>query len=252
MDQKTLFKKVQPRLVDYSRTNDLLAMREFIGVVLPTIEGWASGRHPAKGENLLRLWHFLAAAGFKSPELRALEPYPLYVSELFAYSIISIEEARQLLGIRNNQSAYKQMRGELRPAAPSLKFEELSELYDSQLQEAKMKLKQQLVVANDSQEPSTMARGPSSTTPSAEHHGSENLFPGSSLQFGSSKDSGIITLATMLSSAMPLARYLNSDSCTPEHRSRFRDLMGDGNVFEISNILNSLCSERARTDMKGR
>lgn len=59
-------------------------------------------------------------------------------------------------------------------------------------------------------------------------------------------------LAALIDRAIPLARYLESDECQPEHRSRLRDLSKDGyGVFELSNYLNNLCSERARADARG-
>jgi hypothetical protein len=58
-------------------------------------------------------------------------------------------------------------------------------------------------------------------------------------------------LAILLTKALPLADYLNSDECDPHHRSALRAKVigkggGDEGVFELSNLLNRLCSERAR------
>jgi hypothetical protein len=58
-------------------------------------------------------------------------------------------------------------------------------------------------------------------------------------------------LAMLLSAAMPMVRVLNSDACSPEDRSYLREIMGEDGIFELSNILNALCSERARKDIRG-
>lgn len=252
MDQKSLFTKVQSRLASYCETYSLLTLCEFAGVTVGTIEGWAIGRHPANGENLLRLWHFLAAAGYPSPEMKKLDPYAFYVSQLLAYSIINLEEAGQILGVKTVQSTHKQLRGEHKPAVPTFGLEELKVMYDEHLQKAKMKLKEQLAEVEGSQESPTMARGPSQGSSQHERPSSSESRQEPVVSFVGGKDTLMLELATALSSALPLARYMNSDRCTPADRSYLRDLMGDGGMFEISNILNSLCSERARTDMKGR
>lgn len=62
-----------------------------------------------------------------------------------------------------------------------------------------------------------------------------------------SPDDAATELAALIERAIPLARFLESDECQPEDRARLRDLSKDGyGVFELSNYLNNLCSERAR------
>jgi hypothetical protein len=70
------------------------------------------------------------------------------------------------------------------------------------------------------------------------------LVTGSSL----SELSGDHTLlaAVLLGAASPLVRYLDSDDCTPQERSRLRELMGQDGMFDLSTHFNRLCSERAR------
>lgn len=254
MDQKTLFGLLQPRLQTYVANNDVAVLCDFIDVVPTTIQTWAKGTHPAQGVNLIRLWHFMAAVGFDSPELDSLNPYTRYVGELLAYSIIPIDEASQLFGVRTVQSTHQHLRGMHQIARPAFGLDELMALYDEQMQKEKQKLREQLSDIPGLQETDTMVRGPSASAAVPEPLVSKTStahVPPNELQFARNKDAGIMTLATLLSSALPLARDINSDNCTAADRSRLRDLLGEGGVFELSNILNALCSERARTDMKG-
>lgn len=254
MDQKTLFGYVQPRLRDFVTKHDVAALCDFIGVVPGTIQTWAKGTHPAQGVNLIRLWHFMAAAEYDSPEMDTLHPYTRYVGELLAHSIITIDDAGELFGVKTIQSTHQHLRGMHQTAQPAFQVDELKGLYDEQLQKEKQKLRDQLLGITGSEETETMVRGPSAPAvmPEPLAIASEVApVPPNDLQFARNKEAGIMTLATLLSSALPLARNINSDNCTPADRSRLRDLLGEGGVFELSNILNALCSERARTDMKG-
>lgn len=251
MDQKPLFKVIQLRLNDFVTRSEPHILCEFIGVVPSTVHAWAKGKHPAQGVNLIRLWHFLAAAGYDSPEMEKLHPYTKYAGELLAYSIVTIGEVGQIFGVKKVQSTHQHLRGMHQTAHPAFELDELKALYDEQLQKEKKKLREQLAGAEGSQEPETMARGPAHSTEPTTTAVSMGSVPPTDMLFARNKEAGIMTLATLLSSALPLARNINSDSCSPADRSRLRDLLGEGGVFELSNILNALCSERARTDMKG-
>lgn len=54
-------------------------------------------------------------------------------------------------------------------------------------------------------------------------------------------------LAALIRKSLPLARDLVNSS-DAEARSALRASVGDEDFFEFSNIINALCSERARTD----
>ena len=56
----------------------------------------------------------------------------------------------------------------------------------------------------------------------------------------------LVFTASHLLAALPLVRYLDSEECTAEDRSTLRRLVGNEEMFDLSNHLNNLCSERAR------
>lgn len=59
-------------------------------------------------------------------------------------------------------------------------------------------------------------------------------------------------LARLLKSASPLAERLNADETPPAARALLRELLGFNGVFDLSNSLNDLCSETARSMGRGR
>jgi hypothetical protein len=64
------------------------------------------------------------------------------------------------------------------------------------------------------------------------------------------KEAVITSLAQNIKTSIPLARVLLGDDFSAEDRKKLRDLTADGSshgVFELSNLLNGLCGEKART-----
>lgn len=65
-------------------------------------------------------------------------------------------------------------------------------------------------------------------------------------------NAAIESLAHLILAAKPLAEALLSDQYSPEDRKRLRELTGNGRsnaVFDLSNLLNRLCGERARNEL---
>lgn len=241
MEVRNLFQTLQPRLKEYvCQTSDLQDICRFVGVVPRTVADWSNNRQPAKGVRLVRVWHFLAANGYESPELLGIPAFNRYVGELFAFSVISMKELHELAGVTSESASLRIMRGQP-PMHPAMSLEDIKELYDERLQQLKQELKTKPTAADEpSVAPPTL---PATTSESSA------VFapPQPSMMVGASADSKVYTLATLLGAALPLARDLSSDRCKPEDRALLRELMGEDGVFDLSNILNVLCGERART-----
>lgn len=206
------------------------------GTAPATIGEWLTTDRPAKGERLLKLWHILAAAGLESPELQQLRPYNRYLGELFAFGVIDTDELLQILNIKNPQAAFSVLRGAL-PARPNLSEAELQQLYNEPLAHAKQQVPQ---YGHASAPPVAAAQVPAEP-PTAPAVASVPLVP-------TAQPSTVVSmLAMLLGAASPLARLVVSDEYSPEARSQLRHLMGESGMFELSNTLSRLCSERART-----
>ena len=236
MDSKEIWPSVLERLRTHVAGQwDIEGFSATIGVAPQTLGEWLANVSPPVGERLIRLWHFLAAVGYDSPELNRVEPFNRYLGQLLAMSVITMNDVQELLNVKNAQTALQILRGS-KPMHPLVNLAELKQEYDSVLS-AKLA---ELPARNKGQPKQRQAQPARTEKPSA-----------SSSQVVTSKGSVYaLDAATMLSGALPLCRWLNSDSCTPEERSRFRDLMGSEALFELSNTTGSLCSERARNNAR--
>lgn len=223
-----LWSAVAPRLrerVDAGLPTWYIA--KFCGATVGTVTDWLT-TSKANGERLLRLWHILAIAGSPSPELEEIPELNRYLSELFALRVISGAEAEEIAGISAVDSSY--VYGTLRGTPvqhPKFSVHELRELYDAQLHDAK-----QAIVDTIAAFPASSAKAvaPVVSSPDVRLTG----------------DDYKVTLASLLGAALPLATYLVSDNATPGERSSFRDLVGAETLFELTNTLSALSSERAR------
>lgn len=237
---QNLFERVQPRLVEYHRnTNDLEFISEFVGAVPTSIMDWINNKQPCKGARLIRLWHFLDAAGFESPELEKIPPFNCYLGQLFAFGVITMDEVLQYAGVRNEQTGFQMMRGQP-PMHPAMSLEDVQELHDEQLEQVLTAFGRRL---RKFDEPSTVRQA---ATPEAPEVPAVQVPTGPM----DATSGTVYTLATLFGAALPLARHLNSDRCKPQDRALLRELMGEDGIFELSNILNALCGERARSQSR--
>lgn len=232
MQIKEPFRWLQPALVSLVGSNGTQLVCEFVGAAPKTVRRWVANANPAKGENEIRLWHLLLAAGYEFPELEIPE-FNFYLAQLHAYSIITFDEVAQLCGVKNEQTALQIMRGQP-PMHPAVLLEDLKELYDEPLQAARANLQQTLSAA-DPLPVETMILPQLPTIPMKAVN--------EVLTF----EMLVQVLGDLLSAALPLAE-LALDSWTPEQRARLRELVGDEAMFELSNNMNALCSERARAN----
>lgn len=218
---------LQPDLEDFVSRNGTQPVCDFVGSSRSSVERWAANKNPAQGMNEIRLWHFLLAAGYDFPELR-IDEFNFYLAQLHVYSIITIDEVMQLCGVKNSQTALQIMRGQP-PMHPAMSLEEMRTMYDEQLKLAMAELRQQLGTTQSQVLPD-LPSAPAEV---------EALAP--------TFDALVPVLADQLKAAMPLIELVLW-SCTPEQRAELRELVGANEMFVLSNNLNALCSERARSN----
>jgi hypothetical protein len=155
MDSKTLGSLVLER-INAHPTIDWDIMSRFVGVTRVSARRWINRNASPRGENLNRLWHYLAAIGIDSPELEKLPPYNRYIGELHAYGIVKFMgededrdlSLRQLLNTsdKEGQDILDILRGDAMPTNPflgkiagqkELSVQELESNYGDQLAEMK-------------------------------------------------------------------------------------------------------------------
>lgn len=219
---------VRPRLRTYlGRTWDFGFVAKTTSSTVPTVTGWLADQTPP-GERLIRLWHMLAAVGFESPELDALPSFNRYCGELLSFGVVDMKELQEICNLANPQGVLTMLRG-TPPMRPQYTAEELREINDEVLQSMRSEIK-----------PIDIAVPPKSSPRSYVHTGEPVM------RTSVNGDRILVFTASQLLAALPLVRYLDSEECTAEDRSTLRRLVGNEEMFDLSNHLNNLCSERAR------
>lgn len=219
------FRRLQPALAQFAESGDLQLVCEFTGSAYRTVQGWVANKRPVKGEREIRLWHLLLAVGFEFPELR-IDAYNHYLAELFAYSIVTMDEVQQLCEVKNPQTALQILRGQP-PMHPAMSLEQLQEMYDEQLSEAKAVLSRRLEVE--------AAQALPALPPAVEE-----------VQLEVPTFDQVPVLAKLLQAILPLTEQALA-AWSPEQRAHLRELVGGEGMFALSNNVNALCSERTRT-----
>jgi hypothetical protein len=205
-----------------------------------------------KGATRVRLAQFLTHQGLLKPS-DTLHATLGYLAELVGFGVLEADDAGTLAGIggvRPSSQLFVALREECNPPADVLNETaskiELEETYGDQLRACKLLVR---VIAQDSPSPTQTT---TATPTSIEHLDT----PKNTKAIEAEPERGavdtsidVVAIASMLGALAPYLRLLVSEA-TPEQRSRFRKLMGDVAVFDISNLLESLCSERARRKNK--
>lgn len=229
---ETLWPIVHSRLREYMVASDwdIETIANCTGSASDTVVGWLAGKE-AIGERLIRLWHLLAALGCDSPELDKLRQPNFLCGQLLAFGVVGMDELHDTIGVGNHQAVLRMLRGS-EPMRWHLSYDELSELYGDQLRDALTRVPKLDVATRP--KPVKQERVPSLSV------------AGRIVESASSENENLLIAAAVFNAALPLARYLDSDGCSPEQRSNLRRLIGEENMFDLSNHLNNLCSERAR------
>ncbi len=257
-----------------SRDLDWDLMATFVGVTPTTIQRWLSkvGGMP-RGERLNKLWHFMAASGVDSPEMAYLSPFHRFYSELQAYGIVEIDKSKaasatsesdmlELLNLKNPQDVLRIIRGDQTPVNPNLgnpadlnDVDDLQELYGVQLSDARRKLQEaikaspyMLTKATSSEPltptPSHASEEPTIATPVFDEVSRMPQAPVPIVNDVPNSSVLMLELARKLAEVTPLANYALSAECSEADRAFMRKLLGQDNLFALTNALHRLTSAR--------
>jgi hypothetical protein len=234
-----LWEDVLPRLnASISAGLNMAKVAEFCNVSQETVRRWTENEHPAKGERLIRLWHLLALVGNESPELETLKPLQRFVSELFAFDVITASQACELLNLKQDKPSYMYhiLRGS-EVLNPQYDYEGLVARFGNELNDMKQLIREHL---DDNVEAEKAVRLPE---PVIVQPDVPAIAPSTDVVFHG--DASVL-LASLVSAIRPVADALLDDDTALEARNRFRELVSDETLFEVTNKLNALSSERAR------
>lgn len=224
-----------PRLRQYyGSTGDLETLATFANATPKTVSGWLSGQRPT-GERLLKLWHFLRAAGVRSPEFDRLDKYNLYLGELYAFDVVSLEQLYEILNVKQTGAVYDAIRGRT-PMHPTFLLEDLRPEYDERLAAARQrvtKLRHLSAVSSGTMTTPTDQLDQNAGMPQADHQTVGVTSPSSSVDL-----TFAVEAATTLQSSLALLRLLDSDACSAELRTTVLHLSGD--ISEFSRLTDSV------------
>ena len=218
-------------------------LQEFLGVSLVTLDRWKrKGRRPV-GEILLRTLVFLEKCGYHVAELERL-PKPIRDSAiLVAHQVLTLVEVTELVGYtgdtKNASSNLLQVYWGARGLLPERlkRFVELANSYEAELKAAEEKVVAVTPVAPASPQAAVLPPcRPAQREPLRLK--SEKPLP---LDMAAMR-----AFAQQAQGLLVLARYFNSDSCTPQERAELRALIGEKQLFELANTLYGLSGERSR------
>lgn len=216
------------------------ATAEFFGVNASSVQRWlATGKLP-EGLPLIRLWLFLEAAGYRIELLEKLKKSALYhLAEIVAFGIKLVSEMTEELGFTQEQSVLRLAHGgSATTLAREVIIDKCYQTHESRIQEERVKLLKLVGKKEDTSKVQppvpTVRLQPEQKVSVSEH---ANMLQ---------------TLAYLILAARSIATRVASSEFSAEERRRLRELVGMNGVFDLSNALNKLCGETARSQMSVR
>lgn len=200
------------------------------------------------GENLIRLRYFFEHIGYKVSEVQKLEDPIRDCGRLLAFNIVETEDiskALNLQSLRGDPSyLWTVLRGQQRLSVERLKklkafVDEFKEFLPAQQQKIP-----KLRYRAGKDHPVPPAQKPVVQKAPTR----EKQFAIKAPETTDKKDL-IEGFAMVVKGLVPFARYLLSEACSPADRDKLRQLAGGDGVFHLSNALNRLCGEQARTEI---
>ena len=204
------------------------------------------------GANLMKLQLFLEIVGYTITERKRLTPLQRSLADGVALGAFLTDEAIQFLGMKNNKPFFCWCRGANEPVASQMpRVEEWVSRHEAAIRDKRQqwqsfvdglnfglkKADETPVQASVVQVPKTQM--PSLVLPPAAPHNNGSMHRSQTIE----------ALYHLISAALPLAEHVLSDEFSPKEREFLRQKTQDGRtnrLFNLSNCLSRLCSERAR------
>lgn len=244
LNPESIWEAVLPRLKQYyAQTMSVDQVAEFVGAKPGTVMDWIGKEQPATGERLIKLWYFLRAVGFSSPELDQLDEYNRYTGELYAFGVLDIDEVLKAINVRNVQGGYSFLRG--RPAqSPTFLVDDLRLSHDDHLRHMKAKL----LPASDATGVRHLHASPASDTavqsvPRLVTELTASDFVHDTVPVGES-DGMPVDLASRISEAIMVLRMLDSEMSSEALRDNVKMLIGLDGLSELVGLAGALIGSK--------
>lgn len=221
---------------------------EFSGVSSGTLPRWFAGKSAPLGSILVKVQVFLEFAGYELSECMHLPSNVKKMREYFAFGFINLEALQAEIGYADMQCVLRVLLGKQRTLMHNhqsqfeLALSRLDDGLSGSLQIARTRLRDTLKNGRLSvpHERGVQAR----PIPQASKR---TVLEGVTNKVGS--DIALAVFRNLILAAIPLARELVSDRFSDDERRDFRNSVSHDGIFELSNLLNGLCSKRARESM---
>lgn len=197
------------RYLDAGGEKALARISEFMRIPGNRVKSWAKNGD-LRGENLLRLWYFLEKYGFSLPELSSLNGDVYKLGKLIAFRKVKLQDASIEVGYPTDELLRKLM-GKM-----------------GVVEERKKRMLDIIERFPETEE---------------KHLGGMATIENRNME---SKNGTVEKLAQLIRDSIPLSERVNSDEFDQKDRDKLRELTGSDGIFRLSNLLNSLCGERAR------
>lgn len=215
---------------------------------------WLTGENDPSGELRIRLWHLLAELGMKSPELNKLQqehPFGYYLGRLLALGVIDVKEMTAITGLKHTQQSYDILQGET-AHHPTETVESLTAKYDSTLNSKIVKLHENnsLELSSSIEQASKPTDQVSKDTTETAVVSVEPATPDTSTAWSlgetttKDREAFLFDIARKLADVAVLMRIL-LNTCSAEERAQVRAHLGENGMFDLSQLVNRMCGERA-------
>jgi hypothetical protein len=228
---------------------------------------WLRGAPEPVGSKKWKAIVFFSLLGYNVSELRSLRPLYRDVIYMMALHVVSDQDiytafhfvnkqpASRLFDVINHNQEVKPMRMASIEAMVSRHQDDLTaakDLFLEAYQDVLLTTSEQSgeaesvtnVAVHTPEQTSTLVSDPV-------HEMVPVVSVPTSKNTASAKGAILQSLAAMVQAMLPLAKMVVSDTFTKEDRVQLRELSGGEGVFNLSNLLEQLCSESARKEIRG-
>lgn len=224
------------------------SLAKFAGVTVhPSAYRWLARRSDPVGEQLLRVRYYLEHIGYDVEELRGIDSAVADIGRMIAFRVLEVDDLVTELGYGGTMSSarsqtYRLLLGKSGQESEKMsKVRELAASFRDILDEKRSGTPKIRPITGSGESSVDLER----PKPVIEFQAKAVR----SQPTPSNSERMVVSLAHSVLAMIPLAEAMLSDGVSAEDRKRLRDLAGGDGVFRLSNLLNRLCSERARNEL---
>lgn len=205
---------------------------DFVQCTHKTAARWRAKRADPLGISLVLVRLFLQDHGYDVKELKDAHPLIVRCNRAIAAGVVQHEKLQAVLGYANSQDVFRVLQHRKLPVSVRMRM-----LEDYLAEVSPEKDREELAVANPCRSEGALPRLRPVDAPSRAR-----------ARVASPKGSIDDAFVHQVLALLPLANYFLSDDVNDEKRKAIRERFTRNEIFDLSNVLGSLCSTTARND----